>query len=201
MDDVHPRRLRALFVDEPLAHALANRDDGVGVAQQRAIQPIERAVHEPVMESSSSCATSGKTSSQRNNESRARPPRGRQRQASDDRWIGQRHDDVRAADLQARQRRGGSVGQVVGRPRPRIVSTHGRARGPQDRHAVVLFALHRPEAGAARVRRVERGPGDDRNLATEARDEIFAQFGEQLTGRRLVRPVRAVEEADLMRGE
>jgi hypothetical protein len=74
VDDVHPRRIGALFVDEPLAHALANRDDGVGVAQQRAIQPIERAVHERIVEIVEQLRDFRKDVLAEEHESRARPP-------------------------------------------------------------------------------------------------------------------------------
>ena len=62
---------------------------------------------------------------------------------------------------------------------------------------MVAFARDRAEPpGRFRARRVQRASGHDGHLAAIAADQIFRQLGQQLTGRRLIGPVGAVEEAD-----
>ena len=43
---------------------------------------------------------------------------------------------------------------------------------------------------------MQRAPGHHRHLAPVPRDEIFGELGQQLAGRRLIGPVRSVEEAE-----
>ncbi len=50
VDDVHARRIGALFLDQPAAHAIAERDDRVGLAEQIPVDAIERRVHRAALE-------------------------------------------------------------------------------------------------------------------------------------------------------
>src|SRR5262249_44353416 len=76
-----------------------------------------------------------------------------------------------------------------------------RAVRAQDLNAVPLVALHRRSARAnwrgAAGSRVQRLSGDHGHATPVARDQIFGELRQELTGRRLVRPVGTVEETDV----
>ncbi len=72
-----------------------------------------------------------------------------------------------------------------------------RAARAQDLDAVTMTARHDRSAAALRARGIQRAARDHGHATPVARDEVLGELGQKLTGRGLVRPVGAVEEADV----
>ena len=113
VDDRDPRRIGPFFVDQPAPHPVAERDDRVGIAQQVAVDPIERAVDERVVEILEQRGDFGKNVLAQEHEPRAGAPSGKTRRETENRRIGQRHDDVGSTDVECGEPGRGEVGEVV----------------------------------------------------------------------------------------
>ena len=94
VNHVHARRVRALFLDQPAAHAIAERDNRVGVAQQITVDSIERPIDPAVAEVFEQRRDLGKDVLADEYEPRPGATRRPQRGETDDRRIGQRDDHV-----------------------------------------------------------------------------------------------------------
>ena len=200
VDDVDPRRIGALLLDQAAAHPVAERDDARRRCRSRyRLMRSSAALTARFWKSSSSVATSGKMSSQRNTKRAPVAPRGPERGKADNRRIGQRDDDVGPADAEAGRRRGREVADVVRRARhePALAAAACRSRAGCRRPRCASRVTRRRPRSRLGARRIQRPSGDDRHLGAVAADEIFGQLGQELTGRGLIGPVRPVEEADL----
>src|SRR5207247_10491485 len=69
----------------------------------------------------------------------------------------------------------------------------GSSAGAQDLDAVPRLATHEPEAAAAVARPLA---AHHRHFHPVPGHQVLAKLGEELAGRALVGPVRAVEDAD-----
>ena len=108
---MHPRRIGAFLLDQPPAHAIAERDDRIGLAEQVPVDAIERRVDRGVLEVLEQRRDFRKDVLAEKDEARAGAARGPQRGEPDNRRIGQRDDDVGPADAEAGDRRGGEVAE------------------------------------------------------------------------------------------
>src|SRR5262249_4480940 len=197
VDDRHARLVGALLLDEAPPHAIAERDDGVGLAQEKTIDAIQRAIHEVAVEVAEERRDLRKYVFAQEHEPCAGAARGPARRQAEDRRVGQRHDDVGAADVCSGERRGSEIGHVIGGASGKTSRREPRAVRAQDRDAVPRLAVDGGEATPIAARRVQRAARDDRDLAAVNVDQILGEFGQKLPRRRLIGPVGAVEEADL----
>ena len=132
-------------------------------------------------------------------ELRAGPPRRPERQQAHDRRIGERDDDVGLLHGQRRHRGRQKIADVVERAAREAPRSKARAVRAKNPDAVVRLAADKAppwHAAASPGGRRQRPSGHHRHLAAVGRDEIFGELGQQLTGGRDIRPIRAIEETD-----
>jgi hypothetical protein len=196
----HARGIGAFFLDEAASHPIAQRDDGVGLAQQVAVDAVERAIHQIIVKIVEQRRHLREDVLAEKHEAGAGAPRRPTRGQPDNRRIGQRHDDVGTADVEPRESRRSEIREVVGRASREAPRPKARAVGAKNRHTVMRFAIHRRDSPPLVPRRVQRAAGHDGHLAAMPADEVFRQLGQELARGRLIGPVGTIEEADLHAG-
>ncbi len=130
----------ALVLDQPAPHRLAERDVHRRPLDQKTIHPLQARVDRGAVEVRQERGDFREEVLERHHERRAEPPPRQVGRQADDRRIGQRDDDVRPVDPQARDARGQEVADVVARARRKPALVEVRAAGPVDLDAVPLLA-------------------------------------------------------------
>ena len=196
VNDVDAVGVGALLLDQPPLHAVAERDDGVGFAEQIPVDAVERAVDRLVVEVLEERRHFRKDVLAQEHEARARPARRPERRQAENRRIGQRHHDVLRAEPPARRERRREVAQVVAGAPGESPARERRAVGAENPHAPPFLGADGPQASPRTAASVQGAPGDHRHGAAVAGDQILGQLGQQLARGGLVGPVRAIEEAE-----
>src|ERR1043166_415013 len=161
------------------------------------VDPIEGPVDRRVVEVFEERGDFRKDILAEKHEARARPSCRRQRRQAENRRIGQRDDDVLRADLTRCRQSRHEEGEVVRCAADESPPGEQRAVRSKNPDAFPFLPRDRPERCLRLPATMQRASGYDRDRAAIIGREILRELGQELSGRRLIGPVRTIEETNV----